>query len=282
MSFITFFSIIAAGIATTLLLLYVGLRNSPRLSINQAFCLFLAHMVLAILPGVTKDYFVDSLNIEFDAFYFFQLLIGWSILIGAWFFSRRFPLLSTHERHLTEAKIGLPAALFNLGVIIVANTAISIFGVNNVISVDSNTAYQTQTFQALTSFFLVPIAEEVFYRKIIVGGLLTQYSKRTSIGLSSLFFMLSHDPSQYLWVLLGGVFYGIVYAYTSSLRLVVVLHAMYNLIGWYTNYLGVREGIREMNISTKIFVFSIGLVFLFFSGRSLINTIRSNGNRLYR
>lgn len=77
---------------------------------------------------------------------------------------------------------------------------------------------------------IVPIFEEIFWRKQILGLLLNKYSPLISILLSSVLFSVAHlelngIASLFIW----GLLFGIVYHQTGSLESSIFLHSLSNL-----------------------------------------------------
>lgn len=82
-----------------------------------------------------------------------------------------------------------------------------------------------------------PICEELFFRGIILDGLLKNYTPKRAIIWSALFFGIGHlNPWQFIAGLAIGLFMGWVYYRTRSLTATVFIHVVANgsgvLLGW--------------------------------------------------
>lgn len=78
----------------------------------------------------------------------------------------------------------------------------------------------------ILTVFLVPIFEEIFWRKQILGLLLRKYSPLLSIVLSSLFFAIAHLRfNDIITLFIWGLVFGAVYYRTSLLEASILLHS---------------------------------------------------------
>lgn len=77
---------------------------------------------------------------------------------------------------------------------------------------------------------VVPVAEEVFFRGLILGRLLERYRARTAILVSAGLFMLVHlNPYQFPIALTIGILAGWIYVQTHSLWPCMITHGLLNL-----------------------------------------------------
>jgi len=84
------------------------------------------------------------------------------------------------------------------------------------------------------SFFTValvaPVTEELLFRSIILGGLLSRYGPRKAILISTVLFCLSHlNPYQFFSAFVVGVVLGWLFYRTGSLWPCIIGHTFYNL-----------------------------------------------------
>jgi membrane protease YdiL (CAAX protease family) len=78
-----------------------------------------------------------------------------------------------------------------------------------------------------------PILEELFFRGLLLSGLLKNYSPRKAIMQSSLLFGLIHlYPMQAVSAMVMGLFLGWLYYRTQSLIACIVAHALNNTVAW--------------------------------------------------
>lgn len=85
--------------------------------------------------------------------------------------------------------------------------------------------------------FIVPVFEEIIFRKQILGLLLNKYSPSMSIIISSILFSSVHlrindIGSLFIW----GLLFGIAYHYTKSLEVSILLHSISNLSAFFIDH----------------------------------------------
>lgn len=122
----------------------------------------------------------------------------------------------------------------------------------------------------LLTILIAPIVEEIFFRGMVLRGLLNRYSDRIAIILSALVFALVHMS---LVQLLPGFFIGLMLGYVyvrtrRSLSTVILIHLFNNLISYIFILYGFGE---EMHIFENLFaekwVYYVAyLICLFFLG----------------
>jgi membrane protease YdiL (CAAX protease family) len=76
-----------------------------------------------------------------------------------------------------------------------------------------------------------PIAEELFFRKMLIGRLIC-YGERNAVMISGLVFGLAHgNISQFFYAFGIGLLLGVVYIKTGRLAYTIILHMIINLLG---------------------------------------------------
>lgn len=84
---------------------------------------------------------------------------------------------------------------------------------------------------------LVPVFEEIFWRKQIFGLLLNKFSPVVAIVLSSLLFAIVHFKFTSLIALfIWGILFGLVYYQTNSLGASIFLHSFCNFMDFFTKH----------------------------------------------
>lgn len=84
-----------------------------------------------------------------------------------------------------------------------------------------------------TLVIVAPILEELIFRGIMLGGLLTRYSPLKSILISSLLFSFVHlNPWQFIAAMISGLFLGWIYYKTRSVVPTIIMHSVNNLVGF--------------------------------------------------
>jgi membrane protease YdiL (CAAX protease family) len=92
-----------------------------------------------------------------------------------------------------------------------------------------------------------PVCEELFFRGILLQGLLRNYRPAVAITQSALLFGLVHfNPTQSIVVFFMGLLVGWVYYYTHSLMLCIYLHALNNLLAFSSMQSASRQSEQDM------------------------------------
>lgn len=92
-----------------------------------------------------------------------------------------------------------------------------------------------------------PICEELFFRGVLLQGLLRNYRPAGAIAQSALLFGLLHfNPAQSVAVFFMGLLIGWVYYYTRSLLLCVYLHALNNMLAFSAMQSASRQSEQNM------------------------------------
>jgi len=93
--------------------------------------------------------------------------------------------------------------------------------------------YEPNIFNFIRAVIIVPITEEIFFRGIILAGLLKNHKSSKAIILSAVIFGLVHIyPSHIISAMLGGILIGWVYWKTNSLIPGIILHCLNNLMAF--------------------------------------------------
>lgn len=82
----------------------------------------------------------------------------------------------------------------------------------------------------IRTLLLVPILEEIFYRRIILSNLLTKHGAIFSILISSLMFSIGHlDYNNSIVFLIFGILIGTFYWKTKNIYLTILIHIFINV-----------------------------------------------------
>ena len=116
---------------------------------------------------------------------------------------------------------------------------------------------------ALCTVLLAPIAEELFFRKVLIDRL-RKYGDMPAILVSAAIFGLSHGNfSQFFYAFLLGLVFGAVYCSTGRLRYGIGLHMGINFFGSiYSTLLMRRVGDAELTPSVLLSDPVAGLMYL--------------------
>ena len=120
--------------------------------------------------------------------------------------------------------------------------------------------------QIIGTVVLVPIAEELLFRGIILGELNFRYSPRVVVLLQALLFGIFHmNPLQSLYTFIPGLLLGIAYYQTGNLIVPIIMHMIFNFFGGVINFM-VPEEVLSWITSVEIFmaIFAVFIIIRFF------------------
>ena len=84
----------------------------------------------------------------------------------------------------------------------------------------------------LAFVILVPVAEELLFRAVITGELLGVVPDWAAVLIGGAVFALAHgNLIQSTYVLPAGILFGLVYVWSDSILLSIIMHMLYNLMG---------------------------------------------------
>ena len=166
--------------------------------------------------------------------------------------------------------------LLSLQLVTVSFSAISkmIFGNEPVVN---DFPYKPQNLLAFISIVLVaPVCEEIIFRGYILDKLSRSIKSMPSILISATLFAFLHVSLKYAVAVLGmGIAIGYIYLRTRSLKLVILLHAGCNLIGFALYQIRGAQYIGHTQQEGPIKIFATILISAMFSYLSWI-IIRRN------
>ncbi|NLY10354.1 MAG: CPBP family intramembrane metalloprotease [Firmicutes bacterium] len=125
---------------------------------------------------------------------------------------------------------------------------------------------------AFTVIIAAPVIEEVFFRGILLRGFVANYSPRSALILSALFFAVFHfNPWQFFPAFFAGLALGWWVLHTKSIVPAIVAHIFFNCISLIVSNLGIRiPGFTTKGQAQPIWFNILGL-FLFVLGICLAN-----------
>lgn len=140
---------------------------------------------------------------------------------------------------------------------------------------------QTNPFlQVILLCVIAPLTEELFFRGVILRGLMKRYRLAPAIIVSSLLFALTHaNPWQFFPPLVVGLYFGWWCVKTRSLWPGLVGHAFYNLLPWLALFLmrfevPLDSSLPESPAQPPIWFFAMGLAMMIAGTLSLIRLFR--------
>lgn len=121
----------------------------------------------------------------------------------------------------------------------------------------------------LTNLILAPIAEEIYYRGIIMAGLQRLRKSRQSILFSAVLFSIGHLQSNstilstLFYSFVSGAFYGWLFNATGDLKLPIFAHFFWNFASYLFLFVMYRSGLELDSIRSFLY-FSIPICILSF------------------
>lgn len=122
----------------------------------------------------------------------------------------------------------------------------------------------------LIAITIIPILEELFYRKISFELLTKKFNNIKIVLLSSVMFVVAHlfaTHASLLSVFVGGIVLGIIYLKSRNLVFVIVLHIFINILNFPLVYL--LGYLYEYYFQTPL-LFYTSYIFLLLTGISLV------------
>lgn len=92
----------------------------------------------------------------------------------------------------------------------------------------------------ISTLFISPITEELFFRKFLIDGLIKKQNIITTLIVSSTCFSLIHieTPNNLIPAFLGGLVMGYIYIKTNKIGYSLLFHFLYNTIIFISNHYG--------------------------------------------
>ena len=110
---------------------------------------------------------------------------------------------------------------------------------------------------------IVPIFEEIFWRKQIFGLLLKKYSPVVSIVLSSFLFACGHGRLNDIGLLfIWGLLFCIVYYKTNSIEASILIHSLTNTLPFLTKYEYIENTTQHILYYISILAVSVAVIYL--------------------
>ena len=120
--------------------------------------------------------------------------------------------------------------------------------------------------QIVATVIMVPIAEELLFRGIVLGELNLRYSPRVVVLVQAVLFAVFHmNPIQTLYTFIPGLLLGIAYYYTGNLVIPIIMHMIFNFIGGIANLILPEAVLSWLQYAELVVgIFSIIVVIRFF------------------
>ena len=126
------------------------------------------------------------------------------------------------------------------------------------------------TTRLIFSVIIIPVLEEIFWRKQIFGLFLKKYSPFVAMVLSSALFACAHFQTGIIGVIfIWGLLMSFVYYITNSIELSILLHSIINLSGFFIEHKYVA--INEISVIDSITPMVISAFMLYLAIRYLLH-----------
>lgn len=120
--------------------------------------------------------------------------------------------------------------------------------------------------QIIGTVILVPIAEELLFRGIIMGELNLRYSPKVVVFVQAVLFGLFHmNPIQSFYTFIPGLFLGIAYYKTRNIIIPIIGHIIFNFFGGIMNFLVPEATLSIISIvQIVVSIFTMLVILQFF------------------
>ncbi|HHU53658.1 MAG TPA: CPBP family intramembrane metalloprotease [Clostridiaceae bacterium] len=120
--------------------------------------------------------------------------------------------------------------------------------------------------QIAATAIIVPIAEELLFRGIVLGELNFRYSPRTVVLIQAVLFGLFHmNFVQSLYTFIPGLLLGIAYYYTGNIIVPIIMHMTFNLFGGVLSVFMSESVLNYLTyIELAVGLFSLIIIIIFF------------------
>lgn len=195
-------------------------------------------MVLSMIVFSPMMLFSKSIDKELMMFIYYVIAIGAPVYLCN----------QTRAKKTGESSFNLSISNYRLLIPIILTSIALLFGVISPLAglipipesfkeILLNAANDQGIFSFLTMVIAAPILEEIFFRGIMLDGLLEKYSPVKAILVSSFLFGFVHlNPVQFITGFILGIFAGWVYYKTKNLTLAIIIHMTANLSGFITRF----------------------------------------------
>lgn len=129
----------------------------------------------------------------------------------------------------------------------------------------------------ISTVIFAPICEEVFFRGILLNGLLNNnINPIKAIIFSSFLFGIIHmNPWQFIGGMIMGSIFGIIYFYTKSIFNCILLHSFNNMLA-ITSILSKYETHQKMILDVNIWTCILSFIIILISINALIHQTKKN------
>ena len=184
---------------------------------------FLCLIFISLLFSTPILFILDGINTDILGLALF--LFFFCVFLTIVFFTFRSHGIQLFEKELFKFRINIKMILIVVGFQLFINVPFGYF-------LGKQT---TNTYSCLLLFMMIgiaPILEEFIFRGVFLRALLSKYSNKKSILISSIIFALVHvKPLQMPGALFLGIYFGYIFTKTKSFSTTAILHIVANLSG---------------------------------------------------
>lgn len=245
-------------------------------SIGLVLLVLLFQVVLGFIMGIAgiifgkRDLMNAPLLMGIVSFLSFILLMLWG------YRKTKLPLLKVYRFGKFNISIFMPLLFLVFGTGIICSEIDNIFRyffpMPEFIHTMMSDLVSKGTSSIIAVVIVAPVMEELFFRGLILNGLLSQYSIKKSVLVSAILFMLFHvNPYQFAVAFIFGIISAFIFVATRSLLPCILCHLLINVQPFIIKYF-IKIEIPGYNQSADHFLHSFQPVWLDGLGIGLFST----------
>lgn len=164
------------------------------------------------------------------------------VAIPIWLLGGRIPGLAALGLHKPGWSVmgwgiaGLALSYIALGIYIGLVTALGIDALEPVSAIDDDSIFRNVYLVALTGVvvvFVAPVAEEIFFRGFLIGGITRRWSLIPAVAASAIIFAAIHlDVGSLIPFAIIGVIFAYIYVRSGNLFSSVIAHMLFNTVAF--------------------------------------------------
>ncbi|WP_430608663.1 CPBP family intramembrane glutamic endopeptidase [Enterococcus sp. DIV1304_2] len=143
-------------------------------------------------------------------------------------------------KELSFQKNNMNWGLFIVSLCLLVGTSwITTYAGNQLLEVPpfENIARTASLFNVIGSLTLVPVIEELIFRKYLVSLLQRFFSWKISVGISSMIFAILHWQKNFFPFLINGLIYSFTMKKSGTIVMPIMLHMSYNFVAVISQYI---------------------------------------------
>lgn len=235
-----------------------GLSKSSKATLSLILAVTFSSAIDTLLPLFSKN----KNSIFFELSFFFLINIVSFIFVGVGSYIFLFKGKLSDFIYKEREKIGIKNFVLVImliffvlkisgGINSIFNNIINFLDVSNILSETDKVSLTTSRLliYLLNGCILAPISEELLFRGILFESYDHDFSRKKAIILSALLFSLMHaNMQQLIYAFVAGILFNLIYCYTKSIFICIIVHGGNNFIFIMLNYISIKKGINIVNL----------------------------------